>query len=141
MTYLKIIPKKGDEFTEKELQLQFSVGNSGGIRPSNKNRIIILINSFSSKKQGGYKNEVDEKTGFVYYVGAGDGVQKMARHNKSLSESQYNGYTLLYFDKLKQNRLIYRFQLKYDSCKLDSQKNSIGKFRNVFIFKLKIIDK
>ena len=136
-----IIPQKGDEFTEKELQLQFNVGNRGGIRPSNKNRIIILINSFFSEKQGGYKNGIDEKTGFVYYVGAGEGDQKMTRNNKSIFESQYNGYTLLYFDKPEQNRLIYRFQVKYDSWKSDEQVNSIVKSRNVIIFKLKIIDK
>ena len=56
-----IIPQKGEEFTENELQAQFGVRNSGGIRPSNKNKMIILINSFFSEKQGGYKNEISEK--------------------------------------------------------------------------------
>ncbi len=135
-----IIPQKGEEFTEKELYEQFNVRNSGGIRPSTKNKIIILINSFFSEKQGGYENETSEKSGFVYYVGEGEGNQEMTRNNKSIYETKYNGYSMLYFDKPEQNRLFYRFQVKYDSHEIQRQTNSEGKYRNVIIFKLKIIN-
>ena len=136
----KIIPQKGEEFTEKELYEQFKVRNSGGIRPSTKNKVIILINSFFSEKQGGYKNETSEKSGFVYHVGEGEGNQEMTRNNKSIYETKYNGYAMLYFDKPEQNRLFYRFQVEYDSHEIQRQTNSEGKDRDVIIFKLKIID-
>jgi len=136
----KIIPQKGDEFTEKELYTQFRVRNSGGIRPSVKNKVIVLINSFFSEKQGGYENEINEKSGFVYHVGEGEGNQEMKRNNKSIYESKQNGYTLLYFDKPEPNKIIYRFQVEYDSKKSDKQKNSAGIRRNVILFKLKIIN-
>jgi len=75
----------------------------------------------------------------VYHVGEGKGNQKMARNNKSILESKQNGYTLLYFEKPEQNRLFYRFKAEYDSWKSEKQTNSIGEYRKVIIFKLKII--
>ncbi len=135
-----MIPQKGEEFTEKELQTLYKIRNSGGIRPSNKNKVIILINSFFSEKQGGYENEMNEKSGFAYHVGEGEGDQEMIRNNKSILESKQNGYTLLYFDKPEQNRLFYRFKAEYDSWKSEKQTNSTGEYRKVIIFKLKIIN-
>ncbi len=134
-----IIPQKGEEFTENELHAQFGVRNSGGIRPSNKNKMIILINSFFSEKQGGYKNEISEKSGFVYHVGEGGGNQEMKRNNKSILETKYNGYSMLYFDKPEQNRLFFRFQVEYDSHEFERQTNAEEEERDVIIFKLKII--
>jgi len=138
-TNQNIIPQKGEEFTEKEIQVQFNIRNSGGIRPSRKNMIIVLINSYFSEKQGGYENEINENSGFVYHVGEGEEDQKMVRNNKSILESEQNGYIMLYFDKPISNKLIYRFPVKYDSWKDDRQKNARGELRNVIIFKLKII--
>jgi len=138
--HLGIIPQKGEEFTEKELYEQYAVRNSGGIRPSTKNKVIILINSFFSENQGGYENETHEKSGFVYHVGEGEGNQEMKRNNKSIFETQYNGYTMLYFDKPEQNRLFYRFKVEYDSHEIEKQTNSDGILRDVIIFKLKIVN-
>jgi len=134
-----IIPQKGEEFTEKELYKQYNVRNSGGIRPSTKNKVIILINSFFSETQGGYENEINEKSGFVYHVGEGEGNQVMKWNNKSIFETQYNGYSMLYFDKPEQNRLFYKFEVEYDSHELERQTNSEGEERDVIIFKLKIV--
>lgn len=47
---------------------------------------------------------------------------------------------MLYFDKPKQNRLFYRFQVEYDSHEIQRQTNSERKDRDVVIFKLKIIN-
>jgi hypothetical protein len=138
--HLGIIPQKGEEFTEKELYEQYTVRNSGGIRPSTKNKVIILINSFFSENQGGYENETSGKSGFVYHVGEGEGDQEMKRNNKSIFETQYNGYSMLYFDKPEQNRLFFRFKVEYDSHELERQTNSEGEDRDVIIFKLKIIN-
>jgi hypothetical protein len=69
-----------------------------------------------------------------------DGEKEMTRNNKSIYETKYNRYAMLYFDKPEQNRLFYRFQVKYDSHEIQRQTNSEGKYRDVIIFKLKIIN-
>lgn len=134
------IPKFAEEFTEKKLYAEFQVRNNGGIRPTRKNRAIILINSFFSDYQGGYEDGVDEKTGFVYYVGEGDKDQKMVRNNKSILESKQKGYTLLYFEKPKRDTLIFKFPLEYVSWSYKKQINFQGILRQVIVFKLKIIE-
>lgn len=102
--------------------------------------MIVLINSFFSEKQGGYENETSGKSGFVYHVEERGGDQEMIRNNKSIYETQYNGYTMLYFDKPEQNRLFFRFQVEYDSHETKRQTNAEGEERDVIIFKLKIIN-
>ncbi len=134
-----VLPHDGDEFTEKQLYEKFQVRNSGGIRPTVKNKAIILINSFFSEHMGGYKDHGDEKEGFVYYVGEGEGDQDFVRNNKSILESQYNGYALLYFEKHVRDKLVFRYQLEYDSWTHEMQANSKGQNRQVIVFKLKII--
>lgn len=133
------IPEYGEEFTEQKLYEKFQVRNNGGIRPSRKNRVIILINSFFSDYQGGYEDGVDEKAGFVYYVGEGDGDQEYKRNNKSILESRQNGFTLLYFEKHVRNKIIFKFTLEYVSSSFQRQNNFKGIERNVIVFKLKII--
>ena len=134
-----VLPQEGEEFTEKQLYEKFQVRNSGGIRPTVKNKAIILINSFFSEHMGGYKDHGDEKEGFVYYVGEGEGTQDFVRNNKSILESQYNGYALLYFEKHVRDKLVFRYQLEYDSWTHEMQANSKGQNRQVIVFKLKII--
>ena len=64
----------------------------------------------------------------------------MRWNNKAIHESKQRGFTLLYFDKYEQNKLVFRFQAEYNSHKTEKQRNSEGILRNVIIFKLKIID-
>lgn len=133
------LPKTGDEFTEKQLYEKFHVRNSGGIRPTTRHKAIILINSFFSEHQGGYKDHVDENEGFVYLVGEGEDTQELVRNNKSVLESKSNGYSLLYFEKPIIDKLIFRHLLEYDSWTRENQVNSKGTERQVIVFKLKII--
>ena len=102
------VPKLGDLFTEKQLYKKFNVRNSGGIRPSNKNNIIVLIDSIFSVNigQGNYQNEIDEKEGIVYHIGEGNKDQQMIRNNKSILESKSKGFRLLYFTKPSQNHSL-----------------------------------
>ena len=44
-----LLPQKDQKFTEKQLHDKFHVRNSGGIRPTIKNKSIILINSYYVK--------------------------------------------------------------------------------------------
>jgi hypothetical protein len=136
---LLYIPSSGEEFTEKELYEKFQVRNGGGIRPTRKNKAIILIKSFFAALQGGYKDGIDEKSGIIYWVGEGEENQRLVRNNKSIYESKQNGYKLLYFEKHGPNRLVFRFPVEYVSWSYDKQFNSRGRERQIIVFKLKII--
>ena len=135
------IPKPGDSFTERQLYERFNVRNSGGIRPSNKNKVIILIDSIFTVNigQGNYQNKIDEENGIAYYIGEGNGDQQMIRNNKSVLESKNRGFRLLYFEKPRQNHVVFKFEVEYDSHIYLTQDNSEGRSRKVIQFKLNII--
>lgn len=134
------IPKQGEQFTEETLQNKFDVRNAGGIRPSNKNKAIILIKSYFAETQGGYKDEIDEKNGIIIHIGHGEDDQSLRYFNKSLAESKEKEYTLLYFEKLEKNNLVFLHRAEYVSHEFATEKNSRGEERTVIKFKLKIID-
>ena len=135
------IPKPGDSFTERQLYERFNIRNSGGIRPSNKNKVIVLISSFftTNSGQGNYQDKIDEEDGIVYYVGEGDGDQQMIRNNRGILESKNRGFRLLYFRKPEQNHVVFKFEVEYDSHVYLTQRNSEGRSRKVIQFKLRII--
>lgn len=135
-----MIPRKNQQFTEKELHSEFGVQYIAGIRKSIKNKIIILINSYQQESKKGYNNMIDETAGFVTYTGHGQDDQTMTRHNKSILESKNEGYTMLYFDKPEPNRLIFRFPVEYHSHSFEEKKNIVGLMRQVILFKLRILD-
>ena len=134
-----LLPQKDQKFTEKQLHDKFHVRNSGGIQPTIKNKSIILINSYFSDRKLGCKNTIDESSGFVYLVGEGKQDQEFIRNNKHVLKSKQKGFSLLYFEKPKEDELIFKYLLEYDSWKFDNQKNSEGMYRQVILFKLKII--
>ena len=131
----------GDSFTERELYEMFNVRNSGGIRPSIKNKLVILISSAFTVKhgQGNYKDRDDLKNKILYYTGEGNQNQQMIRNNTHILNSQYNGFRLLYFEKLYPNHLVFKSKVKYDSHFSETQVNSEGHPRKVIVFKLKIL--
>ena len=134
------IPKQGERFTEEQLQRKYNVANMGGIRPTNRHRAIILINSYFAETRGGYKDGIDEENGMITYTGHGEGYQVLTRNNKSLAESKQKGYTLLYFEKRAPNELVFCHRAEYVSRGFAMEKNSQGKKRQVIKFNLKIID-
>ncbi len=133
------IPEQGERFTERGLRDKFNVRSSGGIRPTIKNKAIILIKSYFAENQGGYKDEINEESGMITHIGEGEEDQSLERNNKSLAESKQKNYTLLYFEKLTPNELVFRHKAEYMSHSFEQQKNSKGKLRQVLVFNLKII--
>ncbi len=140
------IPRQGEIFTEAELYSEFKVRNMGGIRPSNQNKVIILIDSIidykgnASSNPNGYRDTQDDDVGFLTYVGEGQDDQSLTRNNKNILLSKENGYTMLYFKKIDRNKLIFRFPVSYDSHSSATQENRNGYPRKVILFKLRILD-
>lgn len=123
-------------FTESQLYEYFEVRNSGGIRPSRKNKLIILITS--TYYETGYKDTKDSKSGFISYTGEGQGNQEFIRNNKSILEARARGYLMFYFEK-RGGILFFRHIVEYYSHSWETQPNIHGISRKVINFQLKII--
>ena len=139
----KLIPKRGDIFTEEKLCTEFAVRNTGGIRPSISNKCIVLIHSSYNPniaRLEQYSDMVDESHEYLIYTGEGSGDQKMMRNNKAILESFEAGRMMLYFDKPRRNYLEYQFRVCYESHYWDTERNSNGEDRKVIRFKLRICD-
>ena len=130
--------KIGQVLTNDELMKEFSVANSGGMRKSNKNNVLVIISDHTKDLYDDkyYGNE-------LHYTGMGlEGDQELNyRQNKTLAESNKNGVDVHLFEVFEENKYIYRGMVKlckepYQEIQLDKNNNE----RTVWIFPLIIID-
>ena len=132
------MPETEDTFTNAEIQERFGVQNRGGIRFTHKHKFVILIDSSFSE----YEDHVDEESGLITYFVAGSGDQGFdsgtGKYNAKVRDA---GSSLLYFQKPEQNKIIFKYRVKYDSHSYDKKKNPDGTKREVIRFMLKIIKK
>ncbi len=96
--------KIGTIFTNAELMEKFGVSNSGGMRRSLKNNLLILIHKKDSVYQDRWQ---DDK---LFYTGMGlKGDQDIDfGQNKTLAQSRTNGVTVLLFHNPKSN--VYEYE-------------------------------
>lgn len=96
--------KIGTIFTNAELMEKFGVSNSGGMRRSLKNNLLILIHKKDSVYQDRWQ---DDK---LFYTGMGlKGDQDIDfGQNKTLAQSRTNGVTMLLFNNPKSN--VYEYE-------------------------------
>lgn len=132
------MPVIGEIFTDDEIQQRFQIQNRGGIRFTHKHNFVILIDSNLSN----YQDRVDEETGTITYIGTGEEDQGfdtgIGKFNAKVRDPNS---TLLYFQKLEKNKIIFKYHARYDSHSFSNEKNIAGKERRVIRFKLKIIKK
>ncbi len=96
--------KIGTTFTNAELIEKFGVSNSGGMRRSLKNNLLLLIHKKDSVYQDRWQ---DDK---LLYTGMGlKGDQDIDfGQNKTLAQSKTNGVTVLLFNSPKPN--VYEYE-------------------------------
>lgn len=96
--------KIGTTFTNAELMEKFGVSNSGGMRRSLKNNMLLLIH----KKDSVYQDRWQD--GKLFYTGMGlKGDQDIDfGQNKTLAQSKTNGVTVLLFNNPKPN--VYEYE-------------------------------
>lgn len=130
--------RAGQFLTNNELMKEFSVANSGGMRKSNKNNVLVII---SDHTEGLYDDKYYGNE--LHYTGMGlEGDQELNyRQNKTLAESNKNGVDVHLFEVFKAKEYIYRGMVKlckepYQEIQLDKNNNE----RTVWIFPLIIID-
>lgn len=130
--------KIGQVLTNDELMKEFSVANSGGMRRSLKNNVLVII---SDHTKGLYDDKYYGNE--LHYTGMGmKGDQELYKQqNKTLAESNSNGIEVHLFEVFKAKEYIYRGMVKlckepYQEIQLDKNNNE----RTVWIFPLIIID-
>lgn len=130
--------KIGQVLTNDELMKEFSVANSGGMRRSLKNNVLVII---SDHTKGLYDDKYYGNE--LHYTGMGmKGDQELYKQqNKTLAESNKNGVDVHLFEVFKAKEYIYRGMVKlckepYQEIQLDKNNNE----RTVWIFPLIIID-
>ena len=123
-------------FTNKELMDRFGVSNSGGMRRSLKNNVLILVH----QKDSIYKDRwQDDK---LLYTGMGlKGDQDIDfSQNKTLAQSRTNGVTVLLFNNPKVN--VYEYEGRVvlaDNPFYEKQIDEKQKSRQVVIFPLSFV--
>lgn len=123
-------------FTNNQLMETFSVANSGGMRRSKKNNLLILIN----KKGSIYQDRLQD--GKLLYTGMGlKGDQDInLGQNKTLAQSKTNGITVLLFNNPKTN--VYKYEgevILADVPFYEKQRDENGMERKVVIFPLSFV--
>jgi len=128
------IPEPGKMFTERELQASFKVGKIGGIRPSAKSRIILLI---STDESNIHHNNTQEDFESIDFVGEDQEDQIMTKNNKSVIMSKEYGYLLLYFVEHGKGPIEFKCSVEYVSHYFGKRKNNDGELRRTIVFNLK----
>lgn len=130
--------KIGQVLTNDELMKEFSVANSGGMRRSLKNNVLVII---SDHTKGLYDDKYYGNE--LHYTGMGmKGDQELYKQqNKTLAESNSNGIEVHLFEVFKAKEYIYRGIVKlckepYQEKQLDEDNNE----RKVWMFPLIILD-
>lgn len=132
----KLSLKEGAVFTNQELMDTFGVANSGGMRRSLENNVLILIHDI---RQSIYQDKW--VNGELHYTGMGlKGDQKEDfAQNRTLKESKTNGVNVLLFELKETNQYTFRAEVILSREPYKSKQKDInGKLREVIIFPLKM---
>ncbi|MCW7475611.1 HNH endonuclease [Leptospira levettii] len=126
----------GQEISNDQLTEMFEVANTGGMRKSRKNNLLILI---SDPYKGYYTNRWDGDT--LYYTGTGKtGDQKLEKQNYDLANSINTGLQIHLFEVLNPKRYFYHGKVKFAGNIIKEQQiDNKGKLRDVLIFPLERI--
>lgn len=130
---------QGDILTNLDIVKKFPVGNSGGMRRSLKNNLLILVHhQINSIYQDRWHGDC------LYYTGMGlKGDQDINfAQNKTLALSKTNGVNILLFEVRQPNQ--YRFMGEAILCGepfYETQLDENNRTRKVVIFPLKIMGK
>lgn len=97
-------------YSNDELMQIFSCSGQGGIRVSNNNKTITLTSNLTKRSDSNpYKDVKMNSKGEVIYTGMGtEGDQSLTGQNRTLANSQTNGYRLFYFEQYKSNEYTFK---------------------------------
>lgn len=131
------VPKEGERFTAKELASRFGVREQGDMRVNHAGKCIVIVD----QARGNFNGAGGGGTALIR-IGRDAGRQgsrggRLIGDNLLLSRSREEGYTVLYFVKVKK-LLEFSARVVYDSHAFKNKGG--GDTRRVVIFKLRTID-
>lgn len=133
------MPREGEVFSDGELHARFGVPMQGGIRVSQENRCIVLVDhSCEGSEQRSadrgarilYTGQDSERTG-VY-------DQEMSGGNLALSRSKGEGYAVLYFTE-EGGRWAFNSRVECDSHEFELETRWGGQPRVLIKFNLLVV--
>lgn len=130
----EIVP--GMAFTNSELMDIFEVSNTGGIRKSNKNNLlVIIVDHTKSTYQDRWEKDI------LHYTGMGlKGDQKLESQNKTIAESNSNDIEMYLFEVFVTNKYLYQGKVKLGGKPyIEDQPDIENNIRKVYIFPLKLL--
>lgn len=127
----------GDVVTNEELYNEFKCGNAGGMRSSKTTKTLVLVLDHTKAL---YDDKWDKD--ILYYTGMGKvGDQELSRANKTLAESNENGYGVHLFEVFKAKEYQYRGKVKLAADPIQEfQQDEKKEKRKVWIFPLQTIE-
>ncbi|MCH4164115.1 MAG: HNH endonuclease [Lentilactobacillus diolivorans] len=134
---MKITLEVGKTITNDQLAGIFNVSTQGGMRPSKKNKCLVLI---SKEADNFYPDRWEGDT--LYYTGMGQkGDQDVNfRANRTLNESNNNGITVYLFVYMGVNQYIFYGQVKLiQKPYMQTNVSDSGEKRQVVIFPIRPI--
>lgn len=131
-----IIPEIGQILNNQDIYTLFKVGNSGGMRRSIENNVLILVTD-------PFKAIYEDKwiDGILHYTGMGrTGDQQLTSQNKTLNDAKKLGITVYLFEVRSPKE--YTFLGPVEVCGevyRSKQTDDTGAVRTVLVFPLKVI--
>jgi len=136
--------KVGETLSNKDISRMFNVGVQRGIRYSGSLRSkvnhVVLITAMRKTPQDLVRNpyqdrKIDDR---LFYTGEGRyGDQKMTRGDLVLKQQIEKNYPVYVFEKKSLGRYVYLGRYKVLSVHDETQDDSEGKQRLVFLFELR----
>lgn len=128
--------KPGDVISNETLRREFSVGNMGGMRKSNKRKLLVIV---SDNTKGLY---VDRWEGNVlHYTGMGKNGDQVLRgnQNQTLNGSESNGIAVHLFEVFEPGKYIYAGEVELVGKPYqEEQEGEDKRLRQVWMFPLSL---
>ena len=137
----------GEFYEHDDIWPKLKIGNAGGIRPSDENKIVVLFWNAPNEKRDDtsdsmsniYLDRYDQESGLIYYTGKGqEGDQTLNGYNGRIANAKQNGDAIHFFRQYqKGHSRQYMGEVEFVEYSVERQPDKNGNERNVYLFILK----
>ena len=137
----------GQFYNHDDIWPKLKIGNRGGIRPSNENKIVVIFWNARNEKQNDtsdsmsniYLDRYDQESGLIYYTGEGqEGDQTLGGNNGRIANAKQNGDEIHLFRQYQaRHPRQYMGEVELVDYSVERQPDKNGNERNVYLFILK----
>ena len=137
----------GEFYEHDDIWPKLKIGNRGGIRPSNENKIVVIFwnardeqrNDTSDSLSNIYNDRYEQESGLIYYTGEGqEGDQTLGGNNGRIANAKQNGDEIHLFRQYQaRHPRQYMGEVELVDYSVERQPDKNGNERNVYLFILK----